>query len=101
MSEEKWRAYVGFEDLYEVSDCGGVRSLDRVVGNGKGGERKLKGRVLKPSLTSGYATVYLSRDGSVSPGRVHSLMLRAFVGEPEPGHEGREFWRLPSIHSGL
>jgi hypothetical protein len=61
----EFRAVVGFEDYYEVSDAGQVRSLDRVVLHGKGGgERRLKGRMLKqnPDIW-GYPLVNVYMDG--------------------------------------
>jgi NUMOD4 motif-containing protein len=39
---EIWKAVLDHEGLYEVSDMGMVRSLDRVVANGMGVERRLK-----------------------------------------------------------
>src|SRR3546814_5828056 len=46
-----WRPIVGWEALYEVSDTGAVRSLDREIfvpgPNGEIGRRRYKGRVLR------------------------------------------------------
>lgn len=83
--QEKWLPVVGFEGLYEVSDMGRVRSLDRLRANGK---LLMRGRVLKPhpNSKSGYLNVVLSR-GTKLTRLVHSLVLRAFVG---PCPEGME-----------
>ena len=59
MSEkENWKPVVGFEGLYEVSDQGRVRSLNRVRSNGRFYPGKIlsppkRGRYLKVSLISG------------------------------------------------
>ncbi|WP_353057975.1 NUMOD4 motif-containing HNH endonuclease [Propionimicrobium sp. PCR01-08-3] len=78
---ELWLPVVEYEGLYEVSDLGRVRSLDRVT---KQGAKKV-GRVLKPHK-SGHSThqqVHLCRDGTSKSRKVHQLVLEAFVG-PRP-----------------
>ena len=48
MKAEEWRPIAGFEGLYEVSNAGRVRSLDRTVKDKNGKRtRKFKGRELK------------------------------------------------------
>lgn len=91
MSEE-WRAIVGYEDYYEVSNCGSVRSLDREVEqagpNGGMMSRKLRGKTIKAIPDSrGYPTVGLCRDGGCVRHRVHRLVLAEFVGECPDGEE--------------
>lgn len=89
---ETWKAVVGYEGQYEVSDLGRVRSLDRVVCyvcNWKSGitrqmQSKRKGRMLRPGLASnGYLTVSIERISRC----VQILVLTAFVG---PAPEGLE-----------
>lgn len=41
---EQWKAIVGYEGSYEVSDLGQVRSLDREVPHRAGGTRTARGR---------------------------------------------------------
>jgi hypothetical protein len=83
---EQWRAVVGYEGLYEVSDQGRVRSVDRVVAyDGRHGPTKmhLRGRILKP-YPGRYHTVNLSAVGRrliVRP--VNTLVAEAFLG-PRP-----------------
>lgn len=92
---ETWKAVVGYEGLYEVSDMGRVRSLDRVIesGNRWGGvsRRRCKGVVLKPwpiSKKAGYVALYLSVAGEIKACTVHSLVCRAFHGPaPTARHE--------------
>lgn len=85
---EIWRAVVGFEGLYEVSDLGRVRSLDRViesVGAARGYPKRVRGRVLKPQWHSqGYAQVGLCSRVHL----VHAIVLAAFVGVAPLGTEG-------------
>lgn len=81
---ENWLPVVGWEDLYEVSDLGRVRSLDRIDAVG----RLRRGRVIKawPDL-KGYLRTQLSRSGKYKGVAVHRLVLEAFVGPPPEGQE--------------
>lgn len=84
---EIWRPVTvpEFEDLYEVSNLGRVRSLPR-----ENGYRPVKGRVLKPGHHGpGYKSVVLSGGGIRHSALIHQLVMRAFVGEPEEGQEVR------------
>lgn len=94
MNGEKWLPVLGYEGLYEVSDMGRVRSLDRVIfpkpSTLRPGHtiRFLKGRVLKFGFQkSGHRTVVLSRESIEITHWVHKLVMRAFVG-PRP--KGRQ-----------
>lgn len=87
---EEWRPVFGYEDLYEVSDHGNVRSLDRVnMQKRLGSIRRVayKGRVLRPAPNGkGYPTVNLSRNGKQETGWVHRLVCRAWHGPCPNGH---------------
>jgi hypothetical protein len=93
---ENWKAVVGFEGLYEVSDLGRVRSLDRILTVERlnwrdGTPQKLsyprKGRLLKtnPNM-KGYPRVTLLANGPTIV--VHQLVLNAFVGICPEGLQG-------------
>ena len=76
----------GYEGLYEVSNLGTVRSLDRRILNKAGhpecGTRKWRGRVLKPTLnTDGYFRVLLCKEGHQTARRIHSLVAETFLGK--------------------
>jgi DNA-binding MarR family transcriptional regulator len=85
---EEWRAVVGFEDFYEVSSLGRVRSFDRQVFT-LGRFNVRRGRVLAPALVHGYPRVTLTAPGRKVLRRVHCLVLEAFVGPRPPGLEIR------------
>ncbi len=78
---ERWRPVSGYEGLYEVSDRGRVRSLDRTVARGGGTRKRLSGRVLRQHRVGkmGYRAVNLSRNGQVTKRLVHVLVAEAFV----------------------
>lgn len=87
MTEEIWKAIEGFEGLYEVSNLGRVRSLDRTYPNNY---RPHKGIIKKFALCGGrghnkYPTVGLQR---VNPkfktgALVHRLVAKAFIPNPD------------------
>lgn len=84
-TQEQWRPVVGFEGIYEVSDHGRVRSLDRMVASHSGLQRQAPGRVLRPwkSNRGDYPKVGLSAPTGFRKEFIHVLVLEAFVG-PRP-----------------
>jgi len=87
---EIWRDVVGFEDAYQVSNLGRVRSKTRFVvmsASHKSAEHisRRNGRLLRPGKAStGYFTVALGRGNSKT---VHSLVAEAFIGPCPERHE--------------
>ncbi len=82
-----WINVLGWEGFYQVSDSGGVRSVDRIVTyeRGKANRRhKLQGKRLKQITDKdGYKKVWLGRKGQGKMHFVHTLVLNSFVG-PRP-----------------
>lgn len=77
---EEWREIPGWEGLYEVSNMGNVRSLDRRCSSGK----FCKGQILaKRYDNSGYTQVGLCRSSTVKWMKVHRLVAMAFLPNPE------------------
>jgi hypothetical protein len=78
-----WRTIPGYEKLYEVSDLGDVRSVDRIVEypNNKP-SRFFKGKILKQSLqvNKKYYGVRLSKKGKTRLWLTHQLVALAFLG---------------------
>lgn len=82
MAHEVWRDIADFEGLYQVSNFGRVRSLDRVVKHGSS-QMRLKGRVLSPRVPTPYLGVILSKNGKAYPKRIHRLVAQEFVPNPD------------------
>lgn len=73
-----WRSVVGYESLYEVSNTGIVRSMDRLGTD----RRKLKGKVLSPKLNSkkgGYFTVSLYKNNQKKTKYIHRIVAESFI----------------------
>ena len=80
MTEEQWMPVVGYEGLYEVSDAGRVRSVDRISSDGS----RRKGKILKP-VASQRLQVTLSRASVRKQCEIHRLVLEAFGGPAPKG----------------
>ena len=78
----EWRPIKGFEGLYEVSDQGGVRSLDRVVKDKSGKRtRTFRGRELKDiCANTGYHLVSLHKNNErITRRQVHTIVAETFL----------------------
>lgn len=80
---ERWLPVIGYEGLYEVSNCGRVRSLGRYLPHNN---RTIPGRVLTPVLNGGgYLCVNLfSEDHKRNHLAIAHLVAAAWIG-PRPG----------------
>lgn len=77
--EEIWKDIKNYEGLYQVSNFGNVKSLDRYV-NSTFNERLIKGRYLKIRKNEkGYLFVGLSKKGENKNYKVHRLVAMAFI----------------------
>jgi len=81
MKKEIWKSVVGYERIYEISDFGRLRSLDRLSSDG----RKLKGRLLNPHQNKlGYRRAPLGGRGK-NRQQIHRLVVSAFIGKIPEG----------------
>ena len=80
--QEIWKDVVGYEGLYQVSNLGNVKSLDKTVFN-KGSMRynSIKGKTLSQNKTngSGYKIVSLNHNGKSKNHYIHRLVITAFL----------------------
>lgn len=78
---EIWKDIEGYEWLYQVSNLGRVKSLDRYVRNRNGMTMK-KGRIMKPFIRKdGYMHVNLIKDG-MKLCYIHRLVAVSFIPNP-------------------
>lgn len=79
--KETWKSVPNYEGLYEVSDLGRVRSLDRMINCRGNGKRLLKGKVMKFDLNQGYHYINLYLNSKCNKFRVHRLIMLVFIGK--------------------
>lgn len=80
---EIWKDIDGYEDIYQISTFGRVKRLAGIVHNGyrSGFEEE---KMMKLSFDKdGYHILGLSKNGKHKMLRVHQLVLKAFVPNPE------------------
>lgn len=78
---EIWKTINGYEGLYEVSNLGNVRSLDRWVNN-NGTMEFRNGHIMRPNNCRGYRTICFCVNGKTKTLRVARLVAEAFIPNP-------------------
>lgn len=86
--EEVWKSVgtyggIDYTGLYEVSNTGKVRSIDRFRDN-NGTPVFIHGKEISPFVTCLYKRVHLCKDGKARIASVHRLVAMAFVNNPNP-----------------
>lgn len=86
-TKEVWKDIEGFEGYYQVSNCGGVRSLDREIhylNHGTMCSRHIEGKILRQQIDcDGYYRINLIRDNHGKGFGVHRLVAQAFIPNTE------------------
>ena len=68
--KEIWKPIIGYENLYQVSNLGKIKSLKRNI-------------ILKPSHNrKGYLQIILYKNKNKKVGRIHRLVAEAFIPNP-------------------
>lgn len=81
--KEEWRDIPNYEGLYQVSNLGRVRSLDRIVRRNDGVDVRHKSRILKPRDNgNGYLYVDIHNGGITKRMYIHRLVAMAFLSNP-------------------
>jgi len=95
--DETWLPVIGFEGIYEVSDLGQIRTVERVAMRSNGRPHRVKSTIRATKSTAkGYRTVTLVRDAKLSTYTVHKLVAEAFLGQRPPDHVVRHLNGDPS-----
>ena len=86
--EEIWRDVKGYEGLYQVSNLGRVKSLERFIKtrknkNGMNGYIHKQESIRIPTKDyKGYLRLNLCKEGKQKPFKVHRLVAQAFIPNP-------------------
>jgi hypothetical protein len=88
MKLEIFKDIPGYEGLYQVSNLGNVKSLERIAIRQKKGNCIVKERILKPANNGhGYYHVVLFKDGKRKTMTIHIIVARAFLDHVPNGHK--------------
>lgn len=79
---EEWRDIEGFEGLYQVSNEGRVKSLERTIIRSNGAPFYVRERFLKFGINCEHYTVTLANLGKHYHPLVHRLVAEAFIPNP-------------------
>lgn len=81
---EIWKNIKDYEGLYQVSNLGRVKSMDRIITRKDGISQFRKGIIKTPKINSdGYHTVTLSKNGNNKTLGIHILVARHYIPNPE------------------
>lgn len=81
--EEIWKDINGYENEYQISNLGNVRSLDKKVNCGYNSFAIKNGKVLKLHQSLKYKYIMLSSNNKQKMYRVHILVAKAFIPNPQ------------------
>ena len=79
---EIWKDIPNYEGLYQVSNLGRVKSLDRKVLRKDGRINNIKGKMLKFYNTRGYSYVDICKNSKYKKCKIHRLVAKAFIANP-------------------
>lgn len=82
--KEIWKDIPNFEGLYQVSNLGNVKTLDKYVNSGIKNNSKVKriGKILKQYNKGGYLQVSLRKNYKRYYFGIHRLVAMAFIPNP-------------------
>lgn len=82
--QEIWKDIKHYEGLYQVSNLGNVKTLDKYVNSGIKNNNKVKrkGKLLKQYNKRGYLQVTLTHNNKRKYVGVHRLVAQAFIPNP-------------------
>lgn len=104
MTKEIWKDIPGYKGIYQVSNLGRIKSLDKEWIMHNGGIRHKQGRILRTVRDgTGYGMVSLCMNSKQKIGRVHRLVAEAFIPNPhnKPQVNHIDGNRLNNIESNL
>jgi len=85
--KEIWKDIPGYKDIYQASNFGRIRSLDRIVYRDSYylHKMKIKGKIFNPIIhPSGYFRTPLRKNKITKHIYVHNIIALTFLGEKHP-----------------
>ncbi len=80
MENEIWKDIPEYEGLYQVSNLGNIKSLEKIIYRKRNGNYINKELIMSPPLSNkGYPIVTLTKNKKTKTFKVHSIMAIAFL----------------------
>jgi hypothetical protein len=79
MEEEIWKDITDYEGLYQISNLGSVKSIERVTTKGNGFDYNVKEIIMKPYLSFGYHIIDLCKNSIYNKFKVSRLVALHFI----------------------
>jgi hypothetical protein len=81
---ENWKDIQGYEGLYQISNLGNIKGIQRIVKHSTVGvTRNVPEKLISTFLTKGYKRVNLWKDNKDKKHPVHVLIAQAFIPNPQ------------------
>lgn len=82
-TNEIWKDIQGYEGLYQISNLGRVKSLEKIIITSNNITKRMIEKILKPHLHKGYYSVTLRKDNKSKVYTIHRLVAKAFIPNPD------------------
>ena len=80
MEEEIWKDITDYEGLYQISNLGRVKSIERVTTKGNGFDYNINEIIMKPNFRdNGYLSIKLCKDSKYTQFDIHRLVGFHFI----------------------
>lgn len=79
--KEIWKDIPEYEGVYQISNLGNIRSLDRTIKD-KNKTYLLHGKTLKQGLRNSYKVINLNKNATRKSYQIHRLVAEAFIPNP-------------------
>lgn len=85
---ETWQTIPGYDNHYQISTMGRVKSLQRTIPHGNNSTRTINEKILRPILgNTGYLQVTLWKNHHRNNKQIHRLVAETFLGPPPQNME--------------
>ena len=83
MTKEIWKDIQGYEGLYQISNLGRIKSLERMIITSNNITKKISEKILKPCLRkNGYYSIVLQKNNKSKYYTIHRLVAKEFIPNP-------------------
>lgn len=84
MKKEIWKDVFGYEGLYQISNFGNLKSMDKIAINPRYGNQKLNGKTISThkNKKTGYISCKIYKGSGAKTVKIHRLVAQSFIPNP-------------------